>query len=561
MDIVQKLPQKYVEYFVAIFALSGFKLSLKCREWRNRMSRKAVTAQQVKYIKSSNIVRGTLILTLSGFIIRFIGFFYRIFLSNAMGAELMGIYQLIFPVYGICFTIYATGIQTSISRMVAGEIGKRNPKNVYKILRIGMFLSVSLAAVLSVIVYFNADFIAWRLLMEERCTSSLKILAIVFPFCGVTSCINGYYYGLKKAGVPAMTQLLEQVVRVIVVYAIALFLGNGDIKVTCEMAVIGIAAGEISSSIYNFISLFCTKSPSKLIPSGPDPNALESRRIHIIKDLFALSIPLSANRLLLSILHSIEAVLIPAMLRRHGLSTQEALILYGILNGMSIPFIMFPTAIINSLAVLVLPTISEAQAVNNDKLIGKTTAISIKYSLIIGIISTGIFLAFGKDLGNAVFHNQLAGSYLIILAWLCPFFYLATTLSSIINGLGKAYITFINSVIGTLCRILLIILLIPARGINGYLIALLIGELIITGLDTFAVIRYVHFSLDSMNSIVKPGLTTILCSLLLNSGYEFAKKMTHINAVISVLTFCFLLCVISIIILIVTGAVSKKDFK
>lgn len=525
------------------------------------MGNKALTMKQTGNIKRNNIVKGTLILTLAGFITRFIGFFYRIFLSNTMGAELMGIYQLIFPVYGICFTIYATGIQTSISRLVAGEIGKRNPKNVYKILRIGILLSVSLAAVLSVLLFFNTDLIASRFLMEKRCASSLRILAVVFPFCGVTACINGYYYGLKKAGVPAATQLLEQVIRVFAVYIIALYTGKGDVKVTCEMAVIGVVAGEIASSLYNFTSMFLTKPPGRLIIPGPDPNALESRRKLIVKDMLALSVPLSANRLLLSILHSIEAILIPTMLRRSGLSAKDALITFGVLNGMSLPFILFPTAVINALAVLVLPTVSEAQAVNNNRVISKATAISSKYSLIIGIISTGVFIAFGKDLGIAIFHNQAAGSYLLILAWLCPFIYLTTTMGSIINGLGKAYLTFINSVIGTLCKIALIIILIPSRGINGYLVALLIGQLIITGLDTFAVIRNVHFNLDSINGILKPGIVTAFCGFLLKESYEYIKKMTHFNEAALLLSFCFLLCAISVIFLMITGSVSKKDFR
>ena len=193
-----------------------------------------------------------MILTLAGFITHIIGFFYKIFLSYTMGAELLGIYQLVFPVYGICFTIYATGIQTSISRLVAAELGKRNDKNTYKILRIGLFISVMLAALLSLIVYFGSDYIARRFLIEVRSAPSLRILSIVFPFCAVTSCINGYYYGLKKTAVPASTQLLEQVTRVIVVYALALFVGEGNLNVTCEMAVIGIVVGEIASSIYNF---------------------------------------------------------------------------------------------------------------------------------------------------------------------------------------------------------------------------------------------------------------------------------------------------------------------
>lgn len=249
------------------------------------------------------------------------------------------------------------------------------------------------------------------------------------------------------------------------------------------------------------------------------------------------------------------------MLRRYGLSTQEALIIYGVLNGMSLPFILFPTAVINALAVLVLPTVSEAQAVNNDRLIAKTTQISIKYSLIIGIISTGLFIIFGNDLGITIFDNKASGAYLVILAWLCPLIYLTTTLGSIINGLGKTHITFVNSVIGTVCKIFFIIVLIPMRGINGYLIALLIGQLIITALDGFSVVKYVKFSLDSMNSITKPTLVTVFCCIIFNSGYEYAKKVTHINEVVLVLTFCFLLCITSMIVLTIIGSVNRKDFR
>lgn len=525
------------------------------------MSEKAISAAQVRHIKRSNIFKGTIILTLAGFITRIIGFFYRIFLSNTMGAELLGIYQLIFPVYGICYTIFATGIQTSISRLVAAEIGKRNPKNAYKILRIGILLSVSLAFLMTILVYKNADYIALRFLLEARSAAPLRILSIAFPFCGVTSCINGYYYGLKKAGVPATTQLLEQTLRVLIVYIVAFYAGKGDLTVTCELAVFGIVIGEIASCFYNSISLFITKSPGELIVLGPDPNAKASGRSKITKNLLSMSVPLSANRLFLSILHSIEAVMIPTMLRRFGLSTAEALSTFGILNGMSMPFIMFPTALINALAVLLLPTVSEAQAVNNEKLIGKTTAVSIKYSLIIGIISTGIFIIFGRDLGNAIFHKEAAGSYLIILAWLCPFIYLTTTFSSIINGLGKAHITFINSIIGMLCKIFLIVFLIPAKGITGYLIALLVGQLIITALDAFAVIRNVHFPFEAVSSIVKPGLIAALAGYLLKESYDYIKKMTHINEAVVILTFCLLFCVICIGLLMITHAVSKKDFR
>lgn len=525
------------------------------------MEKKVLTAQQARYIKISNLLRGTVILTLAGFATRFIGFFYRIFLSNAMGAELMGIYQLVFPVFTICYTIFAMGIQTALSRLIASETGRGNYRNIYRILRIGILLSVGLALLLSFLVYIFADQIALRFLLEARSASSLRLVAIAFPFCGITACINGYYYGLKKTAVPATTQLVEQAFRVLVVYMIALYAGAGDIRVSCEIAVIGLVAGELASCIYNLTSIFFIKLPPDLSAEGPGLQNTVSRRSTILHNLLSLSVPLSANRLLLSILHSIEAILIPAMLRRSGLSSQDAMVTFGVLNGMSIPFIMFPTAITNALAVLVLPTISEAQAAGNNNTIGKTTSITIKYSLIIGIISSGVFIAFGRDLGNAVFHNEASGNYLTILAWLCPFLYLTSTLGSVINGLGKAHITFVNSVIGTISKIILIATLIPSQGINGYLFAVLIGQLIITALDACAVIRNVRFSFDSINSILKPGIIVAAASLLVKLAYNSAKKMTHINEVIMLLSFCSILCVICLALLFLSKAVSRHDFR
>ena len=514
-----------------------------------------------RHIGRSNILKGTLVLTLAGFATRVIGFLYKIFLSKVMGTEWLGIYQLVFPVYGIAFTIYATGIQTAISRLIAAEMGRRNHKNIGKILRSGILLSISIALILSFLLYKFSDTVALHFLLEPRSASSLRILALVFPFCGITSCINGYYYGLKKTGVPASTQLIEQIIRVIVVYTAAFTVGKDNFRVTCEMAVIGLVIGEIASSLYNFISIFITKSPKDMLYLGPNLSAVTLRRRQILKNILTLSIPLSTNRLLINILHSVEAVLIPTMLRRSGLNTAEALSTYGTLVGMSIPFIMFPTAVINSLAVLLLPTVSEAQAMDNNDMIGRTTSVSIKYSLIIGIMSTGIFLLFGNNLGISIFNSEEAGRYLIVLAWICPLIYIATTLGSIINGLGKAHITFINSIVGTIAKIVIIIILIPHRGIDGYLIALLIGQLIITIMDSIHIIRNIPFQFDAVNSLLKPGIIVAMSGFILKSIYEYLHKITHLHQAVFLLLFCFIFCIVCLILFIITDTISKKDFK
>lgn len=511
-----------------------------------------------KFQIKNNIIKGTLILTIAGLLTRIIGFFYRIYLSNHMGAELMGIYQMVFPVYGICFTLYASGIQTAISKLVAAEIGKKNKQNLYRILKIGLVLSVVIASLLSLLLYTSASLIATNFMMEPRTTDSLRVLSLVFPFCGITACINGYYYGKKEANVPAISQLLEQLVRVIAVYLIAAFAGQGNGKVSCELAVFGVVIGEVSSCFYNLSSLR-KKSSSTCDDTTKTSGELLPSRL-ITKEMVALSIPLTSNHLFLSILHSVEAILIPAMLKKFGLTTSEALSIYGIVTGMSMPFIVFPNALTNALAVLLLPTVSEAQARQNYELIGKTTSITIKYCLIIGIISTGVFVSFGQALGECIFHNQQAGYFLTVLAWLCPFLYLTTTLGSIINGLGKAYISFFNNTVGLLVRILCILLIVPRAGIYGYLICLLVSQLLTTFLDGSSVMRTIKFPFDAVNSILKPGLITIFICRLLKPIYEFLYKLQRWNDILLCLLFCLLFCSANLALLYICKAIGRKDF-
>lgn len=506
----------------------------------------------------SNLIKGTVILTLAGILTRFIGFFYRIYLSNSMGPELIGIYQLIFPVFGICFTLFASGIQTAISTLVANEVGKKRYQNIIKILHVGIFMSASTALVLSYFTFHYSDFIANSFLGEAQAASSVRILAIAFPFCGITSCINGYYYGLKKAGVPATTQLVEQLVRVLVVYGVASLAGGGDVKVTCDLAVLGLVFGEIASQIYNIASMYITPTSRAMYHLSLNNPLTESKRT-IGKQLFKMTVPLTANRLFISILHSIEAILIPGMLKKSGLSSSEALSVYGILTGMSIPFIMFPSAITNSLSVLLLPTISEAQSSKNHDLISKTTAVTIKYSMLIGILSAGIFVAFGDELGTLVYHNTLAGSFLTTIAWLCPFLYITTTLSSIINGLGLAHLTFVSSIIGLSVRILIILILVPAQGITGYLYSFLISQLIMTFFEGFIVAKRTKPPFDAYNMIVKPGIIIALTSFMAKRIYQFLPG--NLQGIIMVLCMISGISIASLVLLGITKAVSLKDFK
>lgn len=168
---------------------------------------------------SNPLIAGTLLLTVTGLSNRVIGFFYRIFLSRIIGAEGLGIYQLIFPVFALCIAFSSSGIQTAVSRFVAAADHKNTGMSY---LYAGLVLSVGIALSLTVILISYSDFIAIHILDETRCAPLLVILSYCLIPASVHACINGYYYGKKKTLVPSVSQLMEQVVRVLSVYTLYL---------------------------------------------------------------------------------------------------------------------------------------------------------------------------------------------------------------------------------------------------------------------------------------------------------------------------------------------------
>ncbi len=505
-------------------------------------------------MNKNHLIKGTLILTAAGLVTRLLGFFYRIYLSNALGAGQLGIYQLIFPVYGICFTIYASGLQTAISQMTAGEAASNKTGRPGQILKAGIGLSLGASLLLSFLVRHFHTFIADQLLLEPECADSLKLLSCVFPFCGVTACINGYFYGRKHAAVPALSQLFEQIVRIGSVFMLALFLGGDSLAVTCELAVTGLVIGEIASCGFNLFSLLLSRRSLKS-PDAAPPAPLG----HYRRRLLGFSVPLTVNRLLINVLHSLESVMIPGLLRRYGFNAADALAVYGILNGMVLPFLVFPGTITNSLAVVLLPEISEAQAADRRQAIRGTVSLSLKYSLMIGIFSACLFLVFGTTLGNVIFGNETAGRYLKAAAWLCPLIYPATTLGSIINGLGKVHITFINSVIGQILRIIILFLLIPRFGISGYFTGMLISQVIMTLLDYCYVQKSTGMLPDLPNSLLKPAAAALLTCPLFFRIYEWLSRIRPSLQTAALFGCCLALCALYLLLLVAMKAIHKEE--
>ena len=538
------------------------------------MNSAAKTKKKVKNRLKSNIIKGTLILSCASILSRIIGFIYRIYLADILGEQLLGTYQLIFPIYVLCFTIYGAGMQSAISQVVATLIGKNNThskddglkgsvskdrslknsnlkyrsskngnfkdntsKNNNKsslvkgnypfvsssarnitprtILLAGTILSFILALFLSIFINFNSKWIACNILMVPDCDIYLKLLTYLFPFCSISACICGYQYGLENAKPPAIAGIIEQITRILFVFIVQGFFS--DKEICWQIAVYGLTVGEFFGFLYNMSTIKNKKRNNKKHISDKNLNndnaklhseSLHSKRQHAynaksdnqqfkrqelknktfnkrknkisLKESFKLLLPvfisLTSIKLTISLLHSVESIFIPASLVKYGYTMNEALSVYGIYSGMAMPFIMFPATITMAISTMLLPAVSKAHSSGNKKQIKKLIRRTSYFCLVTGMAATVFFLLFGNICASLFFHNELAGRYLTVMSFLCPFLYLNMTYSSILNGLGKPHMTFVITVVCTLIKILSLMFFVPKYGMIAYIAASLIAE-------------------------------------------------------------------------------------
>ncbi len=475
----------------------------------------------------SEMIKGTLILTIAGFLSRFLGFYNRIYLSNIIGARELGIYQLIFPVYIVCISICCGGIQTALSKMVSSLSTKNEYNKIKKLMRLALCFCLILSVFLTAIVFFFSPQISAYIIKEPSCAPSLRVAICALPFVTMKSCLHGYSIGLKKSGIPAASQLLEQTARVSGIYLLSAVVSFRF--ASAVLAAYGMIIGEVTSFLYTIILyIFSQKKREKrLTHESAHKNMQEDRRkkndtsLSLLKSLLNNSIPLTANRLSLTLLESTEAILIPSMLKIFYKDSSLSLELYGILTGMALPFLLFPATLTNALSSMLLPTISAAKTKNHEKTISHTTSKTIHFCMSIGIMSTFLFLLYGKDLGTVIFSNETAGEILFLLALLCPFLYISSSLSSILNGLGYAATTLWHNLISSIIHIAFIVLFIPLVGIKGYIWGLLASYIVLLFLDLIKLSSLVEIKFSVIKTIFLPCFFSLLAGFLSTSFSEY----------------------------------------
>lgn len=410
-----------------------------------------------------SIITGTLILTTASLITKCMGFYYRVFMSEAIGAEGMGLYQLILPIYTLAWSITSSGFTTTISRLTAQENVKGESGNIGRIIKQSLLFSFSISILVSVLLFFFSTPIAVHIIKDERTAISLKFLAFAIPFMSTGSCFRGYFLGMQNAIIPAISQVLEQSLRIFTIFALASIFVPYGLKYACLAAVMGIIAGEIISCLFNAYH-YITFKRKRHLTKRPSFSSRKTTKL-----ILAMALPLSATRIVGSLLTTVENVLIPRQLQLFGQNASQALSSYGELMGMALPLIMLPASFLMAASISLVPEISEACAAKQETRIGNTVSITFLFTFIVGIGSCALFAVFPNEICYIVYNREGLGTLLFPLAFLCPFIYAQTTLQGLLNGLGEQGFLFFSHLFSSLITIGAIWFFMPLHGLNAFL--------------------------------------------------------------------------------------------
>jgi len=476
-------------------------------------------------MKTKSIAKGALILTLAGIITKILGFFYRVYMSNTIGAEGMGLYQLIVPIYLLIWSISSSGISTTISKLTAQENALKRYGNINRLLIHSMIISVSLAFILSIIIYFWSDTICIVFLKDSRAILSLKLISFCFPFMAAGSCIRGWFFGLQETLTPAVSQVLEQSVRMLTIYFLAgIFIPKG-VEFAAAAAVMGMSLGEIASFAYVYLSHKHFKKSKKLF-SKPTMNI-----IAIYSMILSMAIPLTANRMTGSFLSTIENILIPQKLQAFGLTQKDSMALYGELSGMIMPLIMFPSSILMALSTTLLPAISKASAKNDTNRIIVTLKKSMTFTSIIGIGTCGLFITYPNEICDLIYNRFELGKLLFLIGISCPFTYMQVTFSGILNGLGEQIFIFKTSLLSSIINISFIYFLIPKYGIYAFIFGYMTSLLLTTLICIIKIVKKTKLKIDPSLWFLKPAFC-IMASCIISKA-TYSKYLIQLNKYIS----------------------------
>ncbi len=411
----------------------------------------------------SKVVKTVFFVTFFSVIERFAGFIYRIFLSRSIGSEGLGVYQIALTVFGLLLTITSSGIPITVSRLMTRFKAEKKDDLVWSSVTAGIFFTLVLSVPIVVFLFLFHNKLLF-LFGDERC---MPILLIILPGLIITSVyavIRGSFWGGKDFLPYSIIELLEEIVMLLLGIALISLATDFTSKLLCAgVAVLGSYIFSFTTSIIVFFQRGGKLKPPFLT----------------LKPLISSSIPITGMRGVSSLVNFLIAVILPLRLIASGMTNQQAVSLFGTAYGMAIPILFMPATLIGSLAVVLVPELSENYYKNQTKTLRLNIEKALEFSVFIALVISPVLCTFGKQLGIFFYSSEQAGKYLSAASFTMLPMSLSLISTSMLNSLNMEKKTLLFYIFGAIFILLSITVLPGVLGIYSLAVGLF-GQFSIT---------------------------------------------------------------------------------
>lgn len=425
----------------------------------------------IKDLMKNKFVTGTLILLTGGFLSKFLGFILKIIITREIGPLGIGLYSLITPTFSLFITVATFSFPVAISKLVSMP-RMSSKKIIFSIIPVSLFLNL---LTLGVIFLISAP-LANVFLHEPRLYYPLLSIGFTLPFIGLSSIIKGYYWGKQRMGVYILSNIVEQIVRIgILIYIIPILIEKSLVLTISTIILVNVIS-ESSSIVVMLLGLPKGVKIEKkdIIPSGRN-----------IKDVMSISVPSTSSKIVGSVAHFLEPIILTNVLSYIGYSSDFIVTEYGVVNGYALSLLLLPQFFTMSISTALIPELSKNYAKRDIKMCKKRVRQIVTLSLLIGVVSTSFIFCIPEVFLKLIYNTDLGVTYIKVLAPFLLLYFINTPISNALQALDKAKESMIITVITSIVRLsILFIFSFFKIGMYSLIMAIIVGLILTTYLET-----------------------------------------------------------------------------
>ncbi|VDG96707.1 Sporulation protein ykvU [Lysinibacillus sphaericus] len=421
----------------------------------------------------SSFIRGTVILMIAVFMTKLLGFVYRIQFMRVAGEEAVGIYMTAFPAFIFFLSLVQLGIPIAIAKVIAELKAKGETARFSQVMRTSTFITMCTAFIFIPLSVLFVPYLSGTLLGNSATSTTLYVGIAIIPIAAIGGMIRGFFQGIARLEETAWSQIIEQFIRIILItWLLPYFLVDGNAPLNAAIAMLITLLAEAGSVFYLWLKY---KKHKKNIPATRDRDGH-----YPLQPLFSVALPSSGSRLFGTFTWFLEPIIFLRALAVSGITAAAATSLYGVISGVLIPLLLFPSFISYALSVVLIPAVSGASASGNISKLRERIHLSLRLSALTGAFAAAVFFIHGKEMAETLFHITKGASYMVILAPIFFFYYIQSPLFSILQATNEAKAAMMNSVYGGIAKLVVMFVLASQPGLQetGAILAIGFGVLI-----------------------------------------------------------------------------------